>query len=224
MRIDLKLVGKRIREVRGKLALEEFGEILGISRAMVSKYERGEAWPKPDVLSNIAECGKVSFDWLLGLTERGPTDSAITGIRKTHDIAGPGIPEGYVKSDVYLLGGAGAPYALTSQEPIDTIFLPQKFLKPSIVPIQIAGRSMEPILLNGAFVGVDKTERKVVSGEVYAVYLPYEGTVVKRLYMSTDHVILKSDNPSFPELSIPIDKIDPDNFILGRVKWVLQEF
>lgn len=224
MKINLKEMGERIRSIRGKLSLAEFEPILGISKNMISLYERGESWPKPEVLSNIAEYGKVSFDWLFGLPDPQTSDPAITGIRLAHEPPSDNLPEGYAKSDVYLLGGAGNPHDLTSQEPIETLFLPQKFLKPSILPIQIAGRSMEPVLLNGAFVGVDREERKVISGEVYAVHLPYEGTVVKRIYMSTDHVILKSDNPSFPELTISIEKIDPDNFILGRVKWVLQEF
>lgn len=65
MKIDLKKVGERLKRVRGKLTLDEFGKIIGISRSMVSKYENGDAWPKPDILGKIAEYGNTSFDWLL---------------------------------------------------------------------------------------------------------------------------------------------------------------
>lgn len=65
MKINLKEMGERLKEVRGKLTLEDFGKIVGVSRSMVSKYENGDAWPKPETLGKIIEFGKVSCDWIL---------------------------------------------------------------------------------------------------------------------------------------------------------------
>lgn len=65
MKINLKEMGERIKGVRGQLTLEDFGKIVGISRSMVSKYENGDAWPKPETLGKIIEFGRVSYDWIL---------------------------------------------------------------------------------------------------------------------------------------------------------------
>ncbi len=220
MKIDLSEMGRKIRAIRGRLSLEEFEPIAGISKSMLSLYERGEAWPKPDVLSKIAEFGKISFDELLTGKEPGPGPEPTTV--PDESIKEPSFPADTAKVNVYSMAGAGMPHTLTDYEPIETITLPARFIRPNIVPIRIRGRSMEPMIFNGAYVGVDKEDRQLVSGEVYAVWLPYEGAVVKRLYMAADRIIVKSDNPSFPELSIPINQVD-ENFIIGRVKWVLQE-
>lgn len=218
MRINVKDVGKRLRQIRGELSLVEFEPIVGISRNMISQYERGEAWPKPDTLNNYAEHGKVSFGWILSGEEPG------SSVRNNIEVAQGGIPEGYVKAEVFHMAGAGLPNLAAEQEPIETIYLPQNLLKPAIVPIKVSGRSMEPMIVNGAIVGVDREDVKIVSGEIYAVWLPYEGAVVKRIYMTTNGIILRSDNPAFPELTIPVSEIGEDHLILGRVKWVLQEF
>lgn len=65
-------MGARIREIRGKLTLDEFSGIIGISRSMVSKYENGDAWPKPGILGKILEYGKRSSDWLFCGDESSP--------------------------------------------------------------------------------------------------------------------------------------------------------
>lgn len=231
MQINKEDIGARIKEIRRRLKMTqaELGTVLGVRSASISTYETGAAYLSPIALAKLAEVGGTTTDWIItgkdhltGL-QPVPEQDKIIGFNQNMVARGITPPKGYTKADVFILGGAGNPQDLTSQEPVDSIFLPAKFLRSSIVPVKISGHSMEPMIFDGAYVGVDKDERRVVSGEVYAVHLPYEGMVVKRIYMSTDQIILKSDNPAFPELAIQIDKVDPDNFIFGRVKWVLQE-
>jgi Predicted transcriptional regulator len=64
MSIELKVIGGRIKEIRGRLSLADFEKILGVSRSSISLYERGEAWPKPETLAKIVEHGRVTYDWL----------------------------------------------------------------------------------------------------------------------------------------------------------------
>lgn len=80
---------------------------------------------------------------------------------------------------------------------------------------------MEPLIRDGAYVGIDSEDRWIVSGEIYAVWLPYEGAVIKRLYLDMEKITLKSDNSQFPEITVPLAGLD-DHFIQGRVKWVIQ--
>ena len=61
----------RIRYVRSRenLTQTEFGKIIGINYANISKYESGMLEPNLTVIRTIAEKFNVSADFLLGLTD-----------------------------------------------------------------------------------------------------------------------------------------------------------
>lgn len=63
---DLKAIGRRIREIRGfDLTQEEFGQILGITQAQLSKYELGLSAPTPDILLKLKAYSGKTIDWIL---------------------------------------------------------------------------------------------------------------------------------------------------------------
>lgn len=201
---------------------DQFGAVLGVVKSSISGYETGDGSPSIEALLKIASIGNVSIEWLLTGKDlaigQGSPPSTIEKIKESS------LTADTVQMHVYAMAGAGMPQTLSDYDPIETLNLPSRFAKPNISPIKIEGRSMEPMIVNGAIVGVDRDDLHVVSGEIYAVWLPYEGAVVKRLYMGANSIILKSDNPNFPEITIPVPEIGQDHLILGRVKWVLQEF
>lgn len=188
MKINLKEIGGRFRQIRGNKSLIDFERIAGISKNMISLYERGEAWPKPDILCNILEYGGKSFDWLfLGQDNMTIAENSPNYLP----------PSDYTHIDVFSMAGAGAPHTLTEYEPIDTLTIPTKLMKTGIVPVKVRGRSMEPNIFNGAIVGIDTTDKALVSGEIYGIWLPYEGAVIRRVTMSFDHITLQPDNEMF---------------------------
>lgn len=64
--LDLKALGRRLRELRGfDLTQEEFARQLETSQSQLSKYERGVAAPPADVLFLVMQRFRVSIDWLL---------------------------------------------------------------------------------------------------------------------------------------------------------------
>ena len=64
--LDLKALGRRLRELRGfDLTQEEFARQLGTSQSQLSKYERGVAAPPADILFLVMQRFRVSIDWLL---------------------------------------------------------------------------------------------------------------------------------------------------------------
>jgi transcriptional regulator with XRE-family HTH domain len=65
MRANITEIGKRIRQIRGKLSLVEFEKAVGISKAAISVYERGQGSPRIDMLTKIAEYGEVTIEWLV---------------------------------------------------------------------------------------------------------------------------------------------------------------
>lgn len=75
MRYDMKEIGRRIRQIRGELSLEEFEKKLGVSKNTLSNYERGKGNPKAAILFKLAEHGGVSIEWLF--TGREPRASMV---------------------------------------------------------------------------------------------------------------------------------------------------
>ena len=171
----------------------------------------------------------LRFEWVL-TGEGDALNHVSTGSRgRFKDIQAIQEPLDFYNKDlysevgVYALAGAGPARDLVEHEPIEMIVIPKSFWKPSIAAIKVRGRSMEPLILDGAYLGIDRDERWIISGEIYAVWIPYEGAVIKRLYVDPEKITLKSDNLGFPEFSIPVKEASPE-MILGRVKWVLQQF
>ncbi len=64
--VDLKNVGRRIREIRGfDLTQAEFGKMLGIAQTTLSKYEKGQAAPTLEVLVRLKTHSGKSIDWIV---------------------------------------------------------------------------------------------------------------------------------------------------------------
>lgn len=129
---------------------------------------------------------------------------------------------------VYAVAGAGQAWEAGQSDPIFNIAVPARYFKPQIVPLFIQGTSMEPTILDSAVVGVNREKTTIVPGKIYAVRLPYEGVVVKRVYVDHERkcFVLRSDNKKdeteFPDIHLPFD--EGDAFIYGQVSWVLQSY
>lgn len=209
--------GDRLKLVRGNLKQDEFAEKTGCHKSTIGRWERGEQFPDIDDANKILKAfPDISPAWLLA--DEG---AMLRGAVVEEHVAY--TPERHVELQVYALAGAGHPNSLLDTEPVAQIAVPKDFYRPSIVPVQIRGRSMEETIMDGAIVGVDREDKWVVSGEIYAVWMPYEGAVVKRLYLDTEKITCRSDNTKFTDIIVPLDRID-ENFIQGRVKWVIQRY
>jgi phage repressor protein C with HTH and peptisase S24 domain len=205
---------------------EKLGDASGISGVTIGKYALGKADPSRERLIAMADAAGVNVLWLA--TGKGP-------LNRDEPVSRDPSPEykavrqiisdtdGGVTLQVYVTGGTGDPYELIPSEPIEEIIIPRSFYSAAIIPVKVKGRSMERTLRNGAVVGVDRADKDVVNGELYAVWLPYQGTVIKRLYMDDKKILLQSDNEEFRsrDVEVNISEVD-ESFIQGRVKWVVQ--
>lgn len=213
MIIDLKEIGHRIRAIRGKRNGDEFGEFIGVSRATVSVYERGEGWPRPETLDKIIQLSGKPADWLL----YGRGDGELPVVAEPQEEYTATMP-------VHALAGAGNPCCIDQLEPIGQIIVQKSYNGPNIHVVEIRGTSMEPTIMDGAHVGVDVTAKEIVSGQMYAVYIPHEGIVVKRIWIGPELVKIASDNPTAPDHDMLSERINWDTFVQGKVKWVIQEY
>ena len=234
-------IGKRLKDIRnkyeseqgGKLNQAEFGKLLGLLgsekeiQAKISKWETGRINAPMEYLGIYSKIGGMTLDFILAPSDA--TESTFTGQGKQPYDSGVRIKEGESKKGtvevgVYAFAGAGGPVELFEYDPIQTIDIPNHWLKPNMQSVLIRGRSMEPNIMDGAVVGIDTNNKQVVSGELYAIWLEYEGAVVKRLYMERDSVRVCSDNPAFKEMQIPHDDINGNTFILGKMCWLMQSY
>lgn len=102
------------------------------------------------------------------------------------------------------------------------IALPQAYIRTDLVVFRIESDSFSPLVLRGAYVGVDTSRKHPVSGDIYAVYMPHEGVALKRLFLDGDQnrFLLRTEQPDFP--ASLLEAQDCPERIVGRVTWVLQ--
>lgn len=88
------------------------------------------------------------------------------------------------------------------------------------VCVPIKGNSMEPILKNGATVGVDRGNRTITDGDLYAI--SHSGQLrVKQLYRTPTGIRVRSFNrDEFPDEEYTWEQIEAQELmIIGRVFW-----
>jgi transcriptional regulator with XRE-family HTH domain len=72
------MLGKRLKQLRGKRTQETIAKQLGISRARYSHYENEIARPDPNMLQRLAELYGVTVDYLLGNDEKDDDNKSNT--------------------------------------------------------------------------------------------------------------------------------------------------
>ena len=65
VKLDLEVVGRRIRLLRGKERQDDFAPLIGITQGQLSKIERGLLAPSAEVLVRLRDRTGKSVDWIL---------------------------------------------------------------------------------------------------------------------------------------------------------------
>ena len=211
---------KRICEARKSSGLSqaELSKKLNIHLTTLSKYENGHRLPDSDILSHIANICQVDPAWLLTGSDAPERHKSINPMPVDR-----GKPR-TVSVPVHAFAGAGGPVEIWEHDPVEFVDVPAHWMKPNIQSAIIRGRSMEPTIVDGAVVGVNTEFKQIISGEMYALWMDYEGAIVKRLYVEKDVLRIVSDNKDFPEMQLGRDEINEESFILGKVSWLMQSY
>ena len=111
-------------------------------------------------------------------------------------------------------------YALIYRGAINRKAWTQKRSAEKIVCLWAQGDSMSPTIQNKSLVAIDVEDRAEIQNQkIYAIELPDEGVVLKRLHRTENHLILFADNPNtpgYPKCMMLDDELSP---IRGRVVW-----
>lgn len=88
-------IASKLLELRRikKLSQGDLGTIVGVSREMIGKYERGDVSPSLEIGINLAKALDVSLDYLVGEGETSQFDSKILKLIKDIEQLAPDIKE-----------------------------------------------------------------------------------------------------------------------------------
>lgn len=202
----------------------ELAQLANINQGNLSSFMKQDGDPKRRETMTFDSAWKI----LTALGIKLPTlDAEEAVIRRPF----PNSPieradlENSVEINVYALAGAGPGFELEESEALATIRIPPDYAMRCDCALMVKGDSMTWTIKNGAVVGVMRKNFDFISGEVYAVRLPYEGLSIKRVIVdaAAGEYIIRSDNPDkekYPDRRLPITEYD--GIILGRVVWVWQ--
>ncbi len=210
----------------------QLAEVLDIRQSSISDAKRRDSVPAEWYLKLFKKFG-LNPDWLeegIGpwylknkhgeyVTADGPADAGV--MAQLGDYAGA-ENKGTVVT-VHSMQVEGEEPSNWAPVPIGKLNVPQSYAKTSIQVIKMGATSMEPLVKKGAYIGVDTSKKHVESGELYMIYIPYEGLTLKRVFLDLQgsKYILRTENSAHPEQHLPVDK--RQDCIYGRAVWILQE-
>lgn len=227
-------VGERIRKVRKeqKLTQQEVAKRTGVSPTSLVFWERDETSPKGENLLSLCKTLGIEPEWLLnGKGEKlAPVSNAtILGNMQVWDSSTPlGDDEVAIPflSQVRLSAGNGS----FCDEEIDKGFR-LRFSKSTLrrcnvtfenaVCVAAEGDSMEPVIPDGTTVGVDRGNKELVNGKIFA--LNHNGELyIKKLYKLPGGGlrIYSFNETEYPPREYTAEEIIEQKItILGRVFW-----
>lgn len=178
-------IGQLIQDRRKQLnlTLEEVGNIVGVSKSTVKKWESGDiSNMRRDKIALLAQALQISPVQLI------VEENAIL----------PSSTDNIYMRPVYDSAAAG--FNVLAQ---DTIvgYMPTQIMSPSeqdqYIWVNVVGDSMSPLIDDGSKVLI-KMQESVDSGQIAVVLIDGEEAVVKRIVYGTDWIELQSVNPYYP--------------------------
>lgn len=223
----------KTKRLEKKLTLEQVGEMVGVGKSTVRKWENGmiENMGRDKIVAlskalNVSPLDILGIDKPKESTTKQILDSVFSKLNeprqekvvnyakseldeqnKVVEISDYQIEKEYPYYDDAVSAGTGQ-YIGTSQR--ETITLPVDFDADYVVPVN--GDSMEPEYHDGDYIFIESTVN-LNDGEI-GVFELYGDTYVKQLILEDDHAYLHSLNNKYKDMKVDADS---DFRVLGRV-------
>lgn len=231
---------KRERKQGGRLSQKKVAALIGSDPTTISRIENGKRNLSLDFILKLANAIRVEPHRFFSdeplvpkrIVDRQPIIIESFPDRNTqeefHDLesAEEFIPV-RILADAASLGQGRIisseetkGYALIYKHALNRKAWTQKRNAEKIICVWAEGDSMLPTIQNGSLAAIDVEDRSEIRNQkIYAVELPDEGVVLKRLHRTGDHLILFADNqntPDYPKCMKLDEEFSP---IRGRVVW-----
>lgn len=219
---------ERIHTITHTQTQSELAVILDIKQSSISDSKKRQAIPSDWYMKLFEKLG-INPDWLKKGV--GPiylrTEAGYSPSNGEKEIINPNFsvdPLACVEIvTVFSMHGdyTDESFSPMSLNPIGKLAIPQAYAGNGIVVLKVDNEAASPTVRRGSHVGIDTISTYPTSGELFAVYVPYEGRVLRKLFLKQDEkcFILKAENKDIPESHIPAEQ---KNLILGRLSWVMQ--
>lgn len=207
------------------LTLEEVGDIVGVGKSTVRKWEQGMISNMGrDKIVSISKALKISP---LDILEIEAKDNIYTIYNQLNPHRQTAVynfatdqlneqrveetPAIYHTVQVYSLLSAGT--GIVDLDPTDTTEIELNgHVPPHDLAFEVRGDSMEPVFENGEIVFVKKTQ-DIHNGQIIAVQINEEA-FIKKVYINDDHMRLVSLNKEYEDI---IANENDDIRIVGKV-------
>lgn len=208
------------------LTLEEIGDIVGVGKSTVRKWENGQIDNmKRDKIALLAKALHISPLDIIYDMESSKVDPDITTIynqlepprqKKVYSFAKQELEE--QKDNVVNFPVPGATAAGTSPIAYGDIDVEEKEFtyipRGADIALNVKGDSMEPLISDGSIVFY-KSQPNVENGEIAIVEIEGDGVTCKRVKFDYDNekIILQSENDKYEDMVFNNEQIR----ILGKV-------
>jgi len=226
---SFKEIYERIQQATSCRTQMRLAEALGIRQSSISDAKRRNSVPG-DWYMKLFENFGLNPDWLKYgqgpmylRTEQGyvaqdaPSAAGDAGVQSSD----------MIKSIICTFYDMPCRYDADGPQPelipLGQIAVPAAFMADTWRVIRMNGDNMRQSVLPGAFFGVSRVRDVITSGAIYALFMPGEGLVLRRIFLNNaeDVCLLRSESPGFPETRLSPDLLQQR--LLGRVVWTLQE-
>lgn len=207
------------------LTLEEVGDIVGVGKSTVRKWEQGMISNMGrDKIVSISKALKISPLDILEIEAKDNIYTIYNQLNphrqtKVYNFATDQLNEQRVEEtpaiyhtvEVYSLLSAGT--GIVDLDPTDTTEIELNgHVPPHDLAFEVRGDSMEPVFENGEIVFVKKTQ-DIHNGQIIAVQINEEA-YIKKVYITNDHMRLVSLNKDYEDI---IATEQDDIRIVGKV-------
>ncbi len=225
-------VVNRIRKALNTRTQVELASALGIRQSSISDAKRRDSVPADWFITLFWKFG-LNPDWVAYgkgpqyiKTKEGYESFAQPALSETvrEEDSIYGSPFTDTKIVIYYNMGGGSPEK-GKWQPVAAgkIAIPKVYDCKSLLVTKMDGNGMNPVIRRGAFVGLDRDQTTVLSGEIYGVLLPYEGLVIRRIFLEADKTrfTLRAENNQHADQHFSFAEYK--NIIIGRSIWMMQE-
>jgi len=213
MRKTVEEIIETIKAIKGFTKDYQVAEALGVGRGALSNAKQRNAFPFLDQVTVLCERDNISLDIL----RRDPFQSSetlqITDSSGNKDDAQYG---NFIKVNVFSLTAGSSAEELVKTEPVDTAVIPRELYTESSLVVQVNGDSMEKLLMRGSTALIDTNMKNIVSGGLYALKIPLEGTIVRECYSEPQGLSLITYNKNYPTSRVLWKDFD-HAMVIGKV-------
>lgn len=212
-------LGRRLLAIRGQRSRSEFATLLGVHENTLGGYERGSRQPDWDFLVKLTEKAGVNLNWLVtgGNTPDAPKEPSLRFMVQPVAADEANLPDGWSSVRVFDIEAAAGSGRINPEHEIDaslSLAVEERWLysrfrinSKRLAGVYVKGDSMSPSFREGDIVLVDIGSDRIVGEGVY-VLVSEQGMMLKRVsLMAAGGVVLRSDNPSYGDQTIPNDHV-----------------